>query len=145
MAETIDIVYIGTKPAKKDTITGSRLQFPRMTPIPVPADIAPRLLDHPTVWRKAADMATVKQEQDEAAKLAAEEAAKLEVEEAARREAENFFIEGVGDLGKMTSAQLATLCEAQELGIKKESQESVPDFRVRVRDAIKAQLAQAGA
>ncbi|GAA4493470.1 hypothetical protein [Pseudaeromonas paramecii] len=145
MAETIDIVYIGTKPVKKDTITGSRLQFPRMTPIPVPADIVPMLLDHPTVWRKAADMATVKQEQEAAAKQAAEEAARLEAEEAARREAENFLIEGIGDLGKMTSPQLATLCEAHELGIKKEAQESVPDFKVRVRDAIKAKLAQAGA
>ena len=46
------------------------------------------------------------------------------------------------DLAKLTSAQLATLIEGEELGIEQKGpQEKVDDFRVRVRDALKAKLA----
>lgn len=35
MSEKIAVVYIGPKPVKKDTITGSRTLFPRLEPVHV--------------------------------------------------------------------------------------------------------------
>ncbi len=46
----IDITYIGNKEVKKDTITNSRLVFPRLKSVPVEPDIAHQLLIYPEVW-----------------------------------------------------------------------------------------------
>ena len=143
MAEPIDLVYIGDKPVKKDTVTLSDLAFPRMEPVPTPAEIAHRLLRYPDVWRKASELENVKREQEAAAKAAEEEAARLAAEEAARLESESMVVEPYGDLMKMTAPQLKTLCEGEDLDLVKGSQESVPDFRTRVRDALKAKVAAA--
>lgn len=143
MAEPIDLVYIGDKPVKKDTVTLSDLAFPRMEPVPTPAEIAHRLLRYPDVWRKASELENVKREQEAAAKAAEEETARLAAEEAARLESESMVVEPYGDLMKMTAPQLKTLCEGEDLDLAKGSQESVPDFRTRVRDALKAKVAAA--
>ncbi|MNG02712.1 hypothetical protein D3C84_857530 [compost metagenome] len=42
------------------------------------------------------------------------------------------------DLAKMTSAQLATVAEKYEIHIKQEVGERVDEFRLRVRDALRA-------
>ena len=143
MAEPIDLVYIGDKPVKKDTVTLSDLAFPRMEPVPTPAEIAHRLLRYPDVWRKASELENVKREQEAAAKAAEEEAARLAAEEAARIESESMVVEPYGDLAKMTGPQLKTLCEGEDLDLVKGAQESVPDFRTRVRDALKSKVAAA--
>ena len=143
MAEPIDLVYIGDKPVKKDTVTLSDLAFPRMEPVPTPAEIAHRLLRYPDVWRKASELENVKREQEAAAKAAEEEAARLAAEDAARIESESMVVEPYGDLAKMTGPQLKTLCEGEDLDLVKGAQESVPDFRTRVRDALKAKVAAA--
>ena len=143
MAEPIDLVYIGDKPVKKDTVTLSDLAFPRMEPVPTPAEIAHRLLRYPDVWRKASELENVKREQEAAAKAAEEEAARLAAEDAARIESESMVVEPYGDLAKMTGPQLKTLCEGEDLDLVKGAQESVPEFRVRVRDALKAKVAAA--
>ena len=142
MAEPIDLIYIGDKPVKKDTVTLSDLVFPRMEPVPTPAEIAQRLLRYPAVWRKASDLKAVKGEQEAAAKAASDEAARLAADEDARLESESMVVEPFGDLMKMTGPQLKTLCEAEDLELVKGAQESVPEFRIRVRDALKAKLAK---
>lgn len=143
MAEPIDLVYIGDKPVKKDTVTLSDLIFPRFEPVPTPADIALRLLRFPAVWRKASDLPSVKAEYEAAQKAAEEEAERLAAEEAARLAAENMIVEPYGDIGKLTSAKARTLVEAEGLDIEQGAQESIGDFRIRVRDALKAKIAAA--
>lgn len=143
MAEPIDLVYIGDKPVKKDTVTLSDLIFPRFEPVPTPADIALRLLRFPAVWRKASDLPSVKEEYEAAQKAAEEEAERLAAEEAARLAAENMIVEPYGDIGKLTSAKARTLVEAEGLDIEQGAQESIGDFRIRVRDALKAKVAAA--
>ncbi|PXW43469.1 hypothetical protein DFO54_111155 [Erwinia sp. AG740] len=146
MADTISIVYIGSKDKKRDTITNSRLVFPRLVPVDVESAIAHQLLAFPTVWvREPAVGATLKQyEDDEAlkAKQAAEELARLQAEAEA-----NSWVVTIGsddiDLAKLTSAQLATLVEAEDLAeLKQGAQEKADDFRARVREAIKAKAAE---
>ena len=46
-------------------------------------------------------------------------------------------------LGEQEKARLKTLCEAEDLELVKGAQESVPEFRTRVRDALKAKVAAA--
>lgn len=145
MAEPIDLIYIGDKPVKKDTVTLSDLVFPRLEPVPTPAEIAQRLLRYPAVWRKASELKAVQGEKEAAAKAAEEEAARLAAEEAARLESESMVVEPFGDLMKMTAPQLKTLSEGEDLDLVKGAQESVPEFRIRVRDALKAKLAAAKA
>lgn len=139
---TVEIVYIGEKPVKRDTVTGSRLMFPRFEPVPVEKAIALQLLEYTTVWRRAEDLAKVERERQAAADAAAEEAARLAEEEAERLAAADMHV-GELDLGKMTSAKLQTLAEAEDLGIKQEPQERVDDFRVRVRDTLRAKQGNA--
>ncbi|MBW3845002.1 hypothetical protein [Aeromonas hydrophila] len=138
MSDKIAIVYIGDKPMKKDTVTGSRLVFPRHTPVDVESHIAMQLLEYPTVWRKAEELAGVLAQQSELESAAAEAARQAE-EEAARLAAEqSMLVDHLGlDLAKMTSAQLATVAEKYELHIKQETGERVDDFRTRVRDALR--------
>ncbi len=139
---TVEIVYIGEKPVKRDTVTGSRLMFPRFEPVPVEKAIALQLLEYTTVWRRAEDLEKVELERQAAADAAAEEAARLAEEEAERLAAADMHV-GELDLGKMSSAKLQTLAEAEDLGIKQEPQEKVDDFRVRVRDALRAKQGNA--
>lgn len=139
---TVEIVYIGEKPVKRDTVTGSRLMFPRFEPVPVEKAIALQLLEYTTVWRRAEDLEKVERERQAAADAAAEEAARLAEEEAERLAAADMHV-GELDLGKMSSAKLQTLAEAEDLGIKQEPQEKVDDFRVRVRDALRAKQGNA--
>lgn len=142
MAEPIDLIYVGDKPEKRDTVTLSDMIFPRLVPVPTPADLAHKLLRYPSVWRKAADLEKVKNELEQDAKRKAEEEARLEAEAAARAAAEDMTVEGFGDLNKLTSAKLKTLVEGEGLDVEQGPQERVDDFRVRVRDALKAKLAK---
>lgn len=139
MSDTLSLIYVGDKPMKKDTITGSRLLFPRLRPVPVPADVAYQLLDYPSVWRLADELKAVQAEAD--AQAQAEAAAQAQAEADARRLAEqqNFKV-GDYDLGKLTSAKLKTIAAAEGLELAMGATEKVDDFRVRVRDALKAKL-----
>ena len=133
MSEKIAVVYIGPKPVKKDTLTGSRTLFPRLEPVHVDSALAWQLLAFPDVWVRHEELDGVlkKQQQDEQFALA---------------EAENSFVVSVGgqdvDLSKLTSARLATLCEAEELNIHKDPKETADAFRVRVREAFRRRVAE---
>ena len=141
MSDKIAVVYIGDKPSKKDTVTGSRLVFPRHTPVDVESHIAMQLLEFPTVWVSKEALAGTLERQETIAKMEAEEQGRLAAE-AARLAEEQSMVVGDIDLAKLTSAQLATLIEGEDLGIEQKGpQEKVDDFRVRVRDALKAKLA----
>lgn len=141
MAEKISITYIGGKKQKRDTVTGSRLIFPRLKSVDVDSDIAHQLLAFPSVWVESAqaEAALNQQASDEEAKaaLAAAELARLQAEAVT-----NSWVVTIGgedvDLAKLTSAQLATLVESEDLDLTKGAQEKVDDFRARVREAIKA-------
>ena len=141
MSDKIAVVYIGDKPSKKDTVTGSRLVFPRHTPVDVESHIAMQLLEFPTVWVSKEALAGTLERQETIARAEAEEQERLAAE-AARLAEEQSMVVGDIDLAKLTSAQLATLIEGEDLGIEQKGpQEKVYDFRVRVRDALKAKLA----
>lgn len=141
MSQTISVVYIGPKDKKRDTVTGSRLVFPRHSPVDVETAIAHRLLDFPTVFVRYEQLEGVLEENKDAA-TRQEEVELREKERLAALEAANSFVVKIGsddvDLAKLTAVQLETLVEAEELGLKKEPQEKVGDFRIRVRDAINA-------
>ncbi|MCR9025523.1 hypothetical protein NW939_12965 [Aeromonas caviae] len=144
MSDKIAVVYIGDKPSKKDTVTGSRLVFPRHTAVDVESHIAMQLLEFPTVWIRHEALAGELARQETAAEKEALELERLAAE-AARLAEEQSMVVGERDLAKMTSAQLATLVEGEELNIEPQGpQEKVPEFRVRVRDALKAKLAEQG-
>ncbi|WP_421221821.1 hypothetical protein [Aeromonas enteropelogenes] len=140
MSDKIAIVYIGDKPMKKDTVTGSHLVFPRHALVDVESHIAMQLLAFPTVWRRGEELEDVLAAQAASAKAAAEEAVRAH-EEALRMAAEqSMVVVHLGlDLAKMTSAQLATVAEKYLLDMKQGSNERVDEFRVRVRDALRAQ------
>ncbi len=138
MSDKIAVVYIGDKPSKKDTVTGSRLVFPRHTPVDVESHIAMQLLEFPTVWIRQEALAGALERQEIIARAEAEEQERLAAE-AARLAEEQSMVVGTIDLVKLTSAQLATLVEGEDLGIEKQgAKENVSEFRVRVRDALKA-------
>lgn len=144
MSDKIAVVYIGDKPSKKDTVTGSRLVFPRHKPVDVESHIAMQLLEFPTVWVSKEALAGTLERQETIAKMEAEEQGRLAAE-AARLAEEQSMVVGERDLTKMTSAQLATLVEGEDLDIEPQGpQEKVPEYRVRVRDALKAKLAEQG-
>lgn len=141
MSDKIAVVYIGDKPSKKDTVTGSRLVFPRHTAVDVESHIAMQLLEFPTVWVRKEALSGTLERQETIAKMEAEEQERLAAE-AARLAEEQSMVVGDIDLAKLTSAQLATLIEGEDLGIEQKGpQEKVDDFRVRVRDALKAKQA----
>ena len=141
MSDKIAVVYIGDKPSKKDTVTGSRLVFPRHTAVDVESHIAMQLLEFPSVWIRHEALAGELERQETTAQAAAEEQERLAAE-AARLAEEQSMVVGTVDLDKLTSAQLNTLIEGEDLGIEQKGpQEKVDDFRVRVRDALKAKQA----
>ncbi|ELK1648150.1 hypothetical protein QIZ43_000095 [Salmonella enterica] len=147
MSEKIAIVYIGEKNVKRDTITGSRAVFPRLQPVHVDSEVAYQLLEFKDVWVCHEQMEAILQQQEEEKRLKEEELAR-QIEEEARIAAENSFVVNVQgdelDISKYTLAQLFTLNESEELGLKKDAKESAGDFRVRVRDALKARSVQDG-
>ncbi|BAC96869.1 conserved hypothetical protein [Vibrio vulnificus YJ016] len=142
----VSIVYIGPKPKKKDTVTGSRLVFPRHIPVLVDEDIAYQLLDFPSVWITQGELdnhlkIVDEREQAEArkrqAKEEAERAEQLEASMVVTLNSEEI------DLAKLNSAKLKTLIAANELDIApKSAQEDVDTFRLRVRDHIRGLEAQ---
>ena len=142
----ISIMYIGSKDKKRDTVTGSRLVFPRGIAVDVESAIALQLLEYPTVIIKADEAKDFAEKQ--AAEVEAQELQKLaEIERLAMEAKANSFEVKVGDqvidIGKYTSAQLLTLIESEELGIQKGAQEKVDDLRARVREALKAKSGSA--
>ncbi|EBQ9987830.1 hypothetical protein DSF30_06020 [Salmonella enterica subsp. enterica serovar Oranienburg] len=147
MSEKIAIVYIGEKNVKRDTITGSRAVFPRLQPVHVDSEVAYQLLEFPDVWVRHEKVEETLKQQEEEKRLKEKELARQREEEA-RLAAENSFVVNVQgdelDISKYTLAQLLTLNESEELGLKKDAKESAGDFRVRVRDALKAGSVQDG-
>ncbi|AUO57349.1 hypothetical protein [Escherichia coli] len=145
MSEKIAVVYIGPKPVKKDTLTGSRTLFPRLEPVHVDSALAWQLLAFPEVWIRHEELDGVlkKQQQDGQLRQAQQE---QERALAAREEAESSFVVPVNgenvDLSKLTSARLATLCEAEELNIHKDPKETADAFRIRVREAFRRRVAE---
>lgn len=143
MSQTLSVVYIGPKPQKRDTVTGSRLIFPRHQPVEVDSAIAWQLLAYPTVFARETELAAVIAREEEDARLKAREE---EAEKAANREREEqeTFVVMVGgeetDISKFTSVKLETLTEAEDLGLKREPSEKVDAFRIRVRDALKSRV-----
>lgn len=142
MTDKIAVVYIGPKEVKRDTLTGSRLLFPRLQPVDVECAIAQILLDHPTVWVRAENLAEVKAQAQKAAEEAAEQVRLKAEADAAAAEAACMVVGDV-DLAKLTSAKLATLVEREDLGLQQDATEKVDDFRIRVRDALRAKQAAA--
>lgn len=141
MSDKIAVVYIGDKPSKKDTVTGSRLVFPRHTAVDVESHIAMQLLEFPSVWIRHEALAGELERQETTAQAAAKEKERLAAEQARLAEEQSMVV-GTVDLAKLTSAQLNTLIEGEDLGIEQKGpQEKVDDFRVRVRDALKAKQA----
>ncbi|HDL7338652.1 TPA: hypothetical protein PXN07_003956 [Yersinia enterocolitica] len=144
MSNKIAVVYIGLKEKKRDTITGSRLVFPRHKPVEVESAIAHQLLDFPTVFIRHDELESTLNLQQASEQEHAELAAQL-IEQAKLEAAKNSFVLKIGadevDIAKLTSVQLATLVESEDLDIKQGAQEKVDDFRVRVREAIQAKSA----
>ncbi|EDE9838937.1 hypothetical protein GBF45_05630 [Salmonella enterica subsp. enterica] len=147
MSEKIAIVYIGEKNVKRDTITGSRVVFPRLQPVHVDSEVAYQLLEFNDVWVRHEKVEETLKQHEEEKRLKEEELARQREEEA-RLAAENSFVVNVQgdelDISKYTSAHLMTLSESEELGLKKGAKESTDVFRVRVRDALKARSVQDG-
>lgn len=140
MAETINLVYIGSKPEKKDTAYGTDLVFPAGVAVPVPTDIAPKLLKHKDVWVKESDVEEIRKEQKVKADFDESEKLRLEAEATARAEYENLALGDYGDLGKYTLAKLKTLVESESLSIEPYPGELVREFAYRVRDALKLKV-----
>ncbi|EKN4020544.1 hypothetical protein ACQL0E_002112 [Yersinia enterocolitica] len=144
MPNKIAVVYIGLKEKKRDTITGSRLVFPRHKPVDVESAIAHQLLDFPTVFIRHDELESTLNLQQASEQEHAELTAQL-IEQAKLEAAKNSFVLKIGgddvDIAKLTSVQLATLVESEDLDIKQGAQEKVDDFRARVREAIQAKNA----
>ncbi|HIA5715967.1 hypothetical protein [Yersinia enterocolitica] len=144
MPNKIAVVYIGLKEKKRDTITGSRLVFPRHKPVDVESAIAHQLLDFPTVFIRHDELESTLNLQQASEQEHAELTAQL-IEQAKLEAAKNSFVLKIGgdevDIAKLTSVQLATLVESEDLDIKQGAQEKVDDFRVRVREAIQGKNA----
>lgn len=141
MSDKIAVVYIGEKPSKKDTVTGSRLVFPRHVPVDIESHIAMQLLEFSSVWIRAEHLAD-ELERQELVALAAAAELERQAEAAARLAEEQSMVVGGRDLSKLTSTQLATLVVGEDLDITPQgAQEKVGDYRLRVRDALKAKQA----
>lgn len=141
MSDKIAVVYIGEKLSKKDTVTGSRLVFPRHVPVDIESHIAMQLLEFPSVWIRAEHLADELERQEQVALAAAAELER-QAEAAARLAEEQSMVVGGRDLSKLTSTQLATLVVGEDLDITPQgAQEKVGDYRLRVRDALKAKQA----
>ncbi len=139
MVDKITITYIGPKSEKKDTITGSRIVFPRHKPVDVESDKAYTLLGFPTVFIEHKDLdAHLEgvQAQEELQQAVVENLEKLAAEQAAANDVTVDVNGEVIDLSKLTSVKLKTLVESLDLDLKQGAQEKVGEFALRVRDAI---------
>ncbi|HBZ9867358.1 TPA: hypothetical protein MND73_004288 [Salmonella enterica subsp. houtenae] len=147
MSEKIAITYIGEKNIKRDTITGSRAVFPRHQPVHVDSNVAYQLLEFPDVWVRYEQLEETLRQQEGARQRRDEQLAQQREKEALLA-AENSFVVNVQgdelDISKYTSAMLNTLCESEELDLKQGAQEKVDDFRIRVREALKARSTRDG-
>lgn len=143
--EKVELIYIGKKPFKKDTVTNSRLIFPKGKPVAVPSDTAWRLLAHPTVWIRADEMkGHLKALDEQEAQRLQDEIERRQLDEIERLKRDMVCGE-YGDIGKLTAAQLRTLVEGAELAVEPQgAQEKVDDFRLRVRDALREKIAAEG-
>lgn len=143
MSNTTNIVYIGKKPFKKDTVCGTRTIFKQGEPTAVPSDLVQRFLDFNQVWVAEKDAKAYIERQ----KFLAEQAEK---ERIAREEAEKqaaldasmlITVDGEEiDLGKYSSNQLNTFVEAHDLTIEG-AKKPVPAYCKKVRDAFRASVA----
>lgn len=146
MAEKVSIVYIGTKPKKKDTVCGTRLTFTRNEPIPVEADLAARFLDYPKVWVAEDELEAVLKKQEEAEKQAEEaRKAKEEADKQAELDANmTVVVDGEEvDLGKYNSNQLIAFAEAHDLVVEG-PKKPVSQYKLKVRDAFRALSSEEG-
>jgi hypothetical protein len=135
----VSIVYIGKKPKKKDTVTGSRLVFTRLKPVDVDSDIAEQLLDYPGVWVLKEDAKEVIAKQEAKAEALAKELNKQrEVQNSTELEQSMIVIvdEEKLDIGKYSSNQLDTLVESEDLTIT-EKKKPVPPYRLAIRNALR--------
>lgn len=100
-----------------------------------------QLLEFPSVWIRAEHLADELERQEQAALAAAAELER-QAEAAARLAEEQSMVVDGRDLSKLTSTQLATLVVGEDLDITPQgAQEKVGDYRLRVRDALKAKQA----
>ncbi|UKA12678.1 hypothetical protein [Photobacterium damselae] len=142
MSDKIAIVYVGPKKIKRDTICGTRIVFPQFEPVPVAVDIAYQLTEYSTVWKYAHQVQQHLDELNE--KQQAKEQEEQKTQEQALIDAfeKSMVVTLSGDdidLAKLTETQLKTLVEAEDLILDpKGATEKVGDYRVRVRDAIRA-------
>lgn len=138
----VSIVYIGPKAEKRDTIAGSRQVFRRHIPVDVDEAVAAVLLRFKTVWVEAEQLADIKKQQEAEEQAKAELAAEAEAEAKAAAIEADFTVTVAGeayDLKKMSSPKIAALIEGADLDIEeKGAQESADDYKLRVRDAIRA-------
>ncbi|EBY9279748.1 TPA: hypothetical protein N3G98_004471 [Salmonella enterica subsp. enterica serovar Denver] len=144
MTDKISVVYIGHKKQKRDTVTGSRIIFPRLEPVSVSSSVAYQLLNFPSVFVRESDLQATLDREQEAERIRQEEEEQQKLELVRQQEASSFVVTVNGektDISKFTSVQLITLCEAEELLLKKEQGEKVENFRLRVRDALKSREA----
>ncbi|PWI34837.1 hypothetical protein DI392_00720 [Vibrio albus] len=145
----VAIAYIGPKPTKKDTITGSRQVFPRMKAIEVDEATAANLLRFPTVFVEAEKLDEVKKAQEAETKAKAEAAELAKAEVAKKAEEVNFTVTVAGteyDLNKMNCPKIAALLEGADIELEpKGAQEGADIYKLRVRDALRALEAKAKA
>ncbi|MDW6094053.1 hypothetical protein SBX64_16055 [Vibrio rhizosphaerae] len=141
----VSIAYIGPKESKKDTITGSRQVFPRMTPIAVDESVAANLLRYDRVFVEASKLDDVKKLQAtaEEEKAKAEAALKAQVEWEAKENNYSVVVAGEQyDLNKMAVPKIQALLVGADIELEeKGAQESAPDYKKRIRDAIRAMQA----
>jgi len=140
MSNTVNIVYIGKKPFKKDTVCGTRTRFKHGEVTPVPAELAQRFLDFSDVWVAESELKGVLERQ----KFLEEQAEKerLEKEEAEKKAQLDADLtvmvnEEEIDLGKYSSSQLDTFVEAHELTVEGPKR-PVGSYKLKVRDAFRA-------
>lgn len=142
MSEQVAVVYIGPKAVKHDTVTGSRMIFPRHQPVTVAASLAYQLLAFPSVFipaeRLQAFLAAEQAEQQQEQQQRERDAQLAQQRREAEQQSFTLEVEGESiDISKYTVAQLNTFVEAQALMIQKGAQEKADDFRARVRDAYR--------
>ena len=146
MSNTTNIVYIGKKPFKKDTVCSTRTIFKQGVPTPVPAELAQRFLDFGEVWVTEAEAKGVIERQ----KFLEEQAEKKRIE---REEAEKqaqldaslvVTVDGEEiDLGKYSSKQLDTFVVAHDLVIEG-AKKPLAEYQLKVRDSMRAKAADEG-
>lgn len=144
MNDTVKITYTGSKAVKTDTITGSRILFPRHAPVDVPSAIAHSLLAFPDCWIRYEHLAAHDEQQQQRQQHKELEQQLWQQQQAALAEELSYTVstrQGQTDISKYTSAQLETLAEAEDLNITREIKQPVAAYRDLIRDALKARAA----